>query len=933
MAYEYDPDDKFGYKDTLPENHPEKVITGVEFDDEFKKIEAGMGDLQIEIDAIVDGGSINEAPADGLIYGRKDKSWVEVSGAGGGGGDGIEEAPETGKPYARKNKSWVESVESAHTHEITDIDGLQDAIDGLSPIDHTHEIGDVDGLNDALDDLAEKITAVTSDIVFGGTYDLANGVVLRSNKEFLVEGQPLPAAPDAPDVFLIVTSDGTFEGEALIRSDWIVSDGVTWIPIPYSSTGSVSWENIVDKPAEFPPADHNHDGDYAPISHNHDADYAPIGHNHDADYAPIDHNHDGDYQPVGDYVTEAPNDGKPYVRKSEAWHEMPSTGGGGGDSLWQQNLNDIYYNDGNVGIGDDNPQYQIDAGGTGTAETRLRLQRGTDDANQFMTMGWRSINSHRMNQPVSGSLTPIEFNQVGSDGTRNAMTINDNGDVLVGTTEDNPTSPANNVEGISMSTSFGIRSSIKNNTLTLNRMETHGDIAVFRKDGDRGGAISVHDGYLGLRGPAAAADVAIAIDDAGNVGIGTDNPEAQFVVSDSGANGFEVQASASRVDTYAYNRSTAQYTQQLSRASTWAFYDGNKAAYRVIIDDQGRVGIGGTPSRSTKEIEEEAEATLRNWDTKDKKPTKAELIKKLTERAIGGGDAKLQVAGEIFSSYGYNGPSYYRAGYGGFTPSNPDGHVALLPVHTDGAASDNKVSLGSTGFRWRDGHFGGTVSASGQLQTNNGQISRPSTDTGLFFNGERLTPMNGAGSYLDDTLDLGKTDARWKDAHFSGSVNVNNVTVHGGRIARFIANPSQSDSIEVTFTGMSPPALEIKKDSGDANFKGSVTSSRVTTGPLTATDNIGVKDSGGTDRTFYNKSTNTIGGSTFKFVGDGSGLTNLPSSGGGAVDAYTKAESDSKYVPKSGNTTISGTLTATDFVATSDERLKTSTSHPACWPD
>ena len=35
----------------------------------------------------------------------------------------------------------------------------------------------------------------------------------------------------------------------------------------------------------------------------------------------------------------------------------------------------------------------------------------------------------------------------------------------------------------------------------------------------------------------------------------------------------------------------------------------------------------------------------------------------------------------------------------------------------------------------------------------------------------------------------------------------------------------------------------------------------------------------------------------------------------GAVDAYTKAESDGKYVPKSGNTTIAGTLTATDFVA------------------
>ena len=34
------------------------------------------------------------------------------------------------------------------------------------------------------------------------------------------------------------------------------------------------------------------------------------------------------------------------------------------------------------------------------------------------------------------------------------------------------------------------------------------------------------------------------------------------------------------------------------------------------------------------------------------------------------------------------------------------------------------------------------------------------------------------------------------------------------------------------------------------------------------------------------------------------------------VDAYTKTESDAKYVPKSGDTTITGTLTATDMVAT-----------------
>ena len=43
MAYQYDPTDKFGYKDMLPEGHPEKIIKGKEFDDEFNKISSESG--------------------------------------------------------------------------------------------------------------------------------------------------------------------------------------------------------------------------------------------------------------------------------------------------------------------------------------------------------------------------------------------------------------------------------------------------------------------------------------------------------------------------------------------------------------------------------------------------------------------------------------------------------------------------------------------------------------------------------------------------------------------------------------------------------------------------------------------------------------------------------------------------------------------------
>ena len=138
MAYDYDPEDKFGYKDTLPENHPEKVVTGVEFDEEFKKIE--------------------------------------------------------------------QAVQS-----------LQDTLDG-------------------------KLDVITAGLVMGGSYSLVNGLVVRSLKPELTAGQPLPAPIDCPDTFLICIDDGPFEGEDLVRSDWIVSSAAenVWIPLAYSRQDAVT---------------------------------------------------------------------------------------------------------------------------------------------------------------------------------------------------------------------------------------------------------------------------------------------------------------------------------------------------------------------------------------------------------------------------------------------------------------------------------------------------------------------------------------------------------------------------------------------------------------------------------------------------------------------------------------------------------------------
>ena len=274
MAYNYDPDDKFGYKDTLPEDHPEKVITGVEFDDEFKKIESGMGDLQVDIDGLINSGAITEAPDDGYTYGRN-------------------------------SKTWVPAADKTHEHDLDEVNNLVATLnylqsqinnleEGAIDPDHGHEISDINQLQAELNKLTAAITGITSNLVFGGTYDLENDIVVRSLKEDegLMEGQPLPADGTIMDTFLILLSGGEFKDEQMARGDWIVADVAgEWIPIPYSTAGAVDWGNITGKPSTYPPAPHNHDGVY---------------------------------QPVGDYLTDAPVNDSQYVRQGGEW--VPNDG-------------------------------------------------------------------------------------------------------------------------------------------------------------------------------------------------------------------------------------------------------------------------------------------------------------------------------------------------------------------------------------------------------------------------------------------------------------------------------------------------------------------------------------------------------------------------------------------------------------------------------
>ena len=140
------------------------------------------------------------------------------------------------------------------------------------PEDHTHEQGDIDGLED-------RLTQIEGSISSGGGF------------------------VDAPN-------DGKLYGR----------QSEAWAEVVIPDAGASSWNDLTDKPTEFPPAAHNHDGVY---------------------------------QPVGNYIEDADSDGKQYARKDGAWSEVVIPDGQ--DSLWQQSDDDIYYDEGNVGIGTDSP--------------------------------------------------------------------------------------------------------------------------------------------------------------------------------------------------------------------------------------------------------------------------------------------------------------------------------------------------------------------------------------------------------------------------------------------------------------------------------------------------------------------------------------------------------------------------------------------------
>ena len=234
-----------GLKDLLDSKAEQSAL-----DQEILDRIAGDAALQAQIDAIdpdgdsdVDWSDIENKPTE-FSPSAHQQGWVTI----------------TGKPS--------DYPPSSHGHDIDDVDGLQDALDAAGgtpawddvtgkpseypPEAHTHEQSEVDGLE-------LRLEAIEGSITDGGGF------------------------VDAPD-------DGKLYGR----------QSEAWAEVVVPDAGASSWNDLTDKPTEFPPASHNHDGVY---------------------------------QPAGDYIGEAPNDGEEYARKSQGWVKLQDHNYTGADAV------------------------------------------------------------------------------------------------------------------------------------------------------------------------------------------------------------------------------------------------------------------------------------------------------------------------------------------------------------------------------------------------------------------------------------------------------------------------------------------------------------------------------------------------------------------------------------------------------------------------
>jgi hypothetical protein len=780
------------------------------------------------------------------------------------------------------------------------------------PESHGHQISDVDGLQDALDNAGgtpswNDITGKPSD--FPPADHNHDGEYLKTETD-----------PTVPDHVKSITTDDidNWNASSGAASTW---DELTGKPTEFPPEAhNQDWSTITNTPSEYPPEDHTHsqgevdglelrleaiedsitsgggfvdapndgklygrqseaweevvipaaaDPDWSDIQ-NKPSEYPPEAHNHVvADITDFD---PADYQPVGDYLSEAPEDGKQYARKDAGWSEVQATGGG--SSLWEQNGDDIYYSDGNVGIGTDDPQADLHVDG----EVLVKTDDGASATiNVESSSAQAAVN---LKSPFGGYKITTESSDQGeafrfaildrTDGFKHRLVIDSGGNVGIGTND-----PDEVLE---------VRGDIKTNTAggagVLHFGETSDVCKITGRDSSHASKANTLDFFTNGGSPD------MTLDANGNLGIGmspevrtakeqlaewkasfdarlkaepkADNKAVTLEITDDA---FEVLPTEEALAEWMETRAAGDKLQVNGNISATGTVkvDNTQSASRMLV-------LNATTSATSAYRQAFA---VQNSGTDMLSCTTGPVVTldtgpnqfKLSNAA---GSLDLDNSGNATFSGTVNADLYTTAhsAFGtfysnvsgnngaGFAPVGKQTHgVFVNGVGTVFSPSlDDTLDLGAAGAKWKDGWFSGTVNADNMVLSTAKIRRSDSNGSGLYFLGAMIRPIDKDGAETNGALSLGSDTAKFKDAHFSDTVR-----------AGAFASPNNGYGVTINSSGQISPCIDIDNLIFD---QGSVTHT------------IGTNRNGGKFKDGWFSGTVNAN----KFVGDGSGLTGV---GGG----------------------------------------------------
>lgn len=186
------------------------------------------------------------------------------------------------------------------SQETIDWSQLDNVPTEFPPADHEHEYSEInDGKGKTLDveiaDILSQLATIESELgslagnlTFAGTVQMSTQSITNVTDAGADVGfniGPIPADPPSgsDNLYFVCENGGTFDGGTYNGGDWLVSEGQGkgWTGIHFDSTINVLWDDIGNKPTEFPPEAHTHEID--DVNGLQDAldDLAVDGHTHD----------------------------------------------------------------------------------------------------------------------------------------------------------------------------------------------------------------------------------------------------------------------------------------------------------------------------------------------------------------------------------------------------------------------------------------------------------------------------------------------------------------------------------------------------------------------------------------------------------------------------------------------------------------------------